>query len=111
MGLFGNLFKKAYPTITPVEAKKLHDEGALLIDVRESSEYRSGHAPGAKHIALGALNHRLKELSQDRMILVMCQSGARSASAAKMLADEGFQVTNVSGGMVSWKRSGLTVSK
>jgi rhodanese-related sulfurtransferase len=108
MGLF-DIFKKKYETLPPQAAKERQDAGAVLIDVRESHEYRSGHAPGAKHIALGALERRFKEIPKEREILVICQSGMRSAQAAKILASNGYQVVNVSGGMTNWQRSGLKV--
>lgn len=108
MGLF-DIFKKKFESVAPQKAKELQDQGAVLIDVRESHEYRSGHAPGAKHIALGAIERRFKEIPKERQILVICQSGMRSAQAAKMLATNGYQVVNVSGGMANWQRSGLKV--
>lgn len=108
MGLF-DIFKKKFESVSPQKAKEMQDGGAVLIDVRESHEYRSGHAPGAKHIALGVLERRLKEIPKEREILVVCQSGMRSAQAAKQLASNGYQVTNVSGGMTNWQRSGLKV--
>lgn len=108
MGLF-DFLKKKYETVSPAKAKEMQDQGAVLIDVRESHEYRSGHAPGARHISLGVLERRLKEIPKEREILVMCQSGMRSQQAAKVLSSNGYNVTNVSGGIVNWQRSGLKV--
>ena len=110
MGLF-DIFKKKFETVSPQQAKELQDAGAVLIDVRESHEYRSGHAPGAKHIALGVIERRLKEIPKERQILVICQSGMRSSQAAKVLSSNGYQVVNVLGGMTNWQRSGLKVIK
>jgi rhodanese-related sulfurtransferase len=111
MGLFGNLFKKKYETVSPAKAKELQNAGALLIDVRESHEYKSGHASGAKHIALGSIANRLRDLPIEREILVICQSGARSAQAANFLAGKGYKVINVSGGTNGWRNTGLNISK
>lgn len=108
MGLF-DFLKKKFETVSPVRAKELQDGGALLIDVRESHEYRNSHAPGAKLISLGVLERKLNEIPMEREILVICQSGMRSAQAAKQLASKGYKVTNVSGGMTNWQRSGLKV--
>lgn len=110
MGFFGNLFKKKFETVSPVSAKQLQSEGALLIDVRESHEYKSGHAAGARHIPLNSLPNRLREIPKERPILVICQSGARSSSAANYLAGQGYNVTNVSGGTASWRSNGLPIS-
>ena len=104
--MFGFLKSKTR-SIKVSEVQQRLDDGAQLIDVRESNEWKSGHAPGAKHIPLGSLGGRLKTIAKERPVMVMCQSGMRSAQAAKILASEGFDVTNVSGGMVAWKRAGL----
>ncbi|WP_138275072.1 rhodanese-like domain-containing protein [Rhodoluna limnophila] len=111
MGLFGNLFKKKFETVSPARAKEMQLDGALLVDVRESHEYKSGHAAGAKHIPLGSVQNRLSDLPLEREILVICQSGARSAQAAAFLAGKGYKVTNVSGGTANWRRQGLSMSK
>lgn len=110
MALFG-MFKKKFETVSAIVAKQLQADGAMLIDVRESHEYRAGHAPGAKHIALSVMEKRLKEVPKERKILVICQSGARSQQAAKLLYSNGFDVVNISGGMMNWKNSGLNVVK
>lgn len=111
MGLF-DFLKPKFPSITPQEAEARIQAGAMLLDVRESVEYRSGHAPGAKLISLGVLPRRLKEIPKEREILVICNSGGRSSQAATLLTKEGYTVTNVSGGMVAWQRAGLrTVRK
>jgi rhodanese-related sulfurtransferase len=108
MGIF-DIFKKKFETISPAAAKELQDSGAMLIDVRESHEYRNGHAPGAKLISLGVIERRFGEIPKERQILVVCQSGMRSSQAAKLLSANGYQVKNVSGGMANWQRSGLKV--
>ncbi len=82
---------------------------ALIIDVRESSEYASGHIPRAKHISLSQLTHRLKEVPKDKTVVVVCRSGSRSQRAAELLLEAGFRnVYNMSGGMQRW--SGPTVT-
>lgn len=111
MGLF-DIFKKNFESVSPQEAQARIESGAMLLDVRESIEYQASHAPAAKLISLGVLDRRLKELPKEREILVICNSGNRSAQAANLLAREGFKVTNVKGGMVAWQAAGLrTVRK
>jgi len=110
VGVF-DFFKRKYQTVSAVKAKETQDIGAFLIDVRETDEYRSGHAPGAKHIAVGQIAHRLKDIPQEREIIVICQSGMRSQRAAGILASNGYKVLNVSGGMIGWQRAGLRVVK
>ncbi len=76
---------------------------ALIIDVREGSEYRGGHIPRAKHISLGQLLQRLREVPKDRTVVVVCRSGSRSSRAAELLTEAGYRhVYNMSGGMQRW---------
>lgn len=108
MGFF-DIFKKKYQTVSPAKALEAQGEGAMLIDVRESSEYRSGHAPGAKHISVQVIEHRLGEIPKERQIIVVCQSGMRSQRAAEILSSNGYKVLNLSGGMIGWQRAGMKV--
>ena len=110
MGLF-DFLKKKYETVSPAKAKEAQDAGAMLIDVRESHEYRSGHAPGAKHISVQVIERRLGEIPKEREIIVVCQSGMRSQKAADILSRNGYKVLNVSGGMIGWQRAGQKVVK
>lgn len=111
MGIFGKLFTKKYGSVTVQEALERQQNGAILVDVRETHEFRSGHAAKAKTIPLGSLTTRLRELRNDKDILVICQSGARSARAASLLAENGYTVFNVSGGTMSWSRHGLPMAR
>ena len=90
------------------EAKRRQDEGAVLVDVRESDEWRDGHAKGARHIPLGDLSRRVGELPKDRDILLICRSGNRSRTAAQLLQRAGYErVVNVQGGTTAWMRQSL----
>lgn len=109
MGFFDTLFKKPYRVIDPDEAKEAMEAGAVLLDVREPHEWRSGHAPKARHIPLSQLGSRAKELPRNREILVVCRSGNRSRRAARMLSAQRSDVANVKGGMGAWARHGLPV--
>jgi hydroxyacylglutathione hydrolase len=76
------------------------DEGAMLLDVRRTTEWNEAHAPGATHIHLGELPSRLDELPRDRPILLYCRTANRSAIAASILQAVGFaDVRNVEGGI------------
>lgn len=95
--------------VSPGQAKLMQNEGAILLDVREDIEWGAGHAPGARHIPLGRLPHRLRDLPPRRTIITVCRSGARSGRAAGYLAREGHEVMNLAGGMRAWARAGLPV--
>ena len=83
------LFAKPYQRIHAVEASARMDAGAILLDVRESHEWQAGHAQGARHIPLGQLGQRMRELPGGRPVIAVCRSGARSARAASLLAGQG----------------------
>lgn len=67
-------------------------EGATLVDVRTVMEFSSGHLPGARNLPLGSLHPEATELgSKSKKIVVYCASGTRSAHAARMLRNAGFE--------------------
>ncbi|MBX9075171.1 rhodanese-like domain-containing protein [Streptococcus anginosus] len=82
--------------------KKYQAEKLSIIDVREAYEFASGHVPTAQNLPLSSLEAGYKQLSQQEKYYVICQSGARSAAACQFLSAQGFDVTNVAGGMNIW---------
>ncbi len=107
---FGNV---QIPSLNPQEAwQKIstgHKEtGPVLIDVREGWEFQNGHARGAVHIPMSELAQRLNEIPANRDVFMICQSGSRSGSVVKYLANSGYtRVFNVSGGTGMWSMLGL----
>ena len=96
--------------VGPQEAHDLVQAGAVLLDVREDSEWRAGHAPGARHIPLGDLDRGIDALPRDREVVVVCRSGGRSARATAILARAGVEAVNLNGGMRAWAAAGLAVT-
>jgi rhodanese-related sulfurtransferase len=88
------------------EARELASQGALLLDVREDDEWRSGRAPGAVHVPLAELPDHLDELARDRPIVCVCRSGGRSSRAGQFLVEQGFEAVNLAGGMQAWAAAG-----
>lgn len=79
-------------------------ESALVLDVRSSGEFASGHLPGAMHVPHTELRGRLAEVraaAAGRPVLVLCGSGVRSHIAHRLLAQEGFDSASLSGGMLT----------
>jgi rhodanese-related sulfurtransferase len=91
--------------ITANEVQQLIDQGKKLnfIDVREVDEVQAGHIPGAMHIPLGLLEFRLHELNKNEKYIMVCRSGARSGRATQLLEDNGFDASNMAGGMLAWE--------
>lgn len=96
------------PDIDPTAAAARWESGAVLLDVREPSEWNAGHVPGAEHVPLGELAVRVDELPADSEILVICRSGNRSQQGRDILAAAGFErVASVNGGVRAWRDAGL----
>ena len=108
--LFG---KSSIPSVTAQEAwTRLSEKGskAVLVDVREPHEYRSGHARGAKNIPLSQIQQRVNEVPRDRDVFLICQSGHRSMQAANFLHQQGLdKITNVNGGTSIWRLHNLPI--
>lgn len=100
--------------LSPAEATLLMNrEDALMLDVRESGEWGSGHIPGARHITLAQLEKRMSEIEKfkDRPIIICCASGNRSSSACGQLKKGGFEkVFNLSGGISAWLGANLPLT-
>ncbi|HUJ11636.1 MAG TPA: FAD-dependent oxidoreductase [Verrucomicrobiae bacterium] len=81
----------------------LDQQSTVLLDVRRDDERAQGFIPGSIHIPLDQLRGRLDELPHDLQIVVYCQSGQRSYYAARILAQHGFRVENLTGSYRTWK--------
>ncbi|WP_406726487.1 rhodanese-like domain-containing protein [Streptomyces sp. GD-15H] len=94
------------PEIDQQRFAEAHAAGALVVDVRNGVEYRAGHVPGARSAPLPNLPLKLAELPKDQPVHVICQSGGRSAQAASLLRDLGYDAHSVSGGTAAWIEAG-----
>lgn len=87
------------------EASTRRDE-LFLLDVREDDEWAAGHVPGSVHVPMRELGARQADLPTDRTILCICRSGNRSSMVMRALADAGYDVENLDGGLQSWEAFG-----
>jgi rhodanese-related sulfurtransferase len=76
-------------------------DGAFLLDVRQPAELVMESVPGAVNIPLPQLRSRLGELPRDREIHIICRSAQRAYYATRILLQNGFKVSNISGGMLA----------
>lgn len=83
-----------------------HSDGAIVVDVREPSEYVGGHVPGATLVPMGQLSSRLHELPKDMPIYLVCASGNRSLAMTSFLVRAGYDAYSVTGGTGDWSRAG-----
>jgi len=92
----------------------MNDNDVVVLDVRESNEYNTGHIRDSIHIPMTSLVKRLTELDKfkNKQILAYCRSGSRSNSACRTLNKQGFEnVSNLAGGIMSWSNANLPVTK
>ncbi len=106
---------QGYYTITSVVGLKkslLENPQILLVDVREPSEYQSGHIPNAINIPLRRLTQNLDKIPHDRPVVLYCSSGYRSAMGVMALHLLDYE--NVQGfppSFAGWKMAGEAISK
>lgn len=96
---------KGVNNITTTELRKeLNNKNKQFVDVRTNGEFKGNHIKGFKNIPLHQLAQLAeKELSKEKEVIVICQSGMRSQQASKTLKKLGFgNVTNVKGGISAW---------
>lgn len=103
------------PWVGTLEATQLiNREDALVLDVREPAEYAKGHVLGSKNVPLGDVERRAAEFDKHKAkpVILVCESGSRSARALDALRGRGFtRVVNLSGGFGAWQQAGLPVEK
>ncbi|THD47867.1 MAG: rhodanese-like domain-containing protein [Bradyrhizobium sp.] len=96
-----------------------HPNGALLVDVREETEFKAGHVPGTVNVSRGRLEFRIwkplgypGKVEMNRKIYVQCATGGRATLAAKQLRDIGFtNVTAVVMELAEWQKKGYPFVK
>jgi len=91
------------------------DTTVVLLDVRTEQEWKSetGHLKDALLVPIQDLEARIKELVpfEKKTIIVYCRSGGRSQRAAKILAEKGYRILNMEGGMLKWNAEQLPIVK
>jgi rhodanese-related sulfurtransferase len=100
------------PSVDASGATRLiNGEGAVVVDVRDESEYQGGHILGARHLPISRLESPdLKR--KDKTLILYCDSGARASKAAAALRKQGFEkVLLLNGGIGAWKQAGLPIEK
>jgi len=92
----------------------INHQDALVLDVRDDSEYAAGHLPNSKHVPSEKIEERWVELQKfkEKPIVVIYRGGIRSNHASLVLKKNGFsQVFNLMGGVDAWKRASLPIVK
>lgn len=98
--------------VMSVDAATVHDwietDQALLVDVRETSEFDKEHIPGAMLLPLSAFDPELFPTMPGKKVVLHCAVGKRSETAGKMLLNEGYEnIIHMTGGIEEWKKAGF----
>jgi rhodanese-related sulfurtransferase len=96
----------------PIDAVRLINAGALVVDVRGAEAYAAGHIIDSRHIQENELASQADSLKKyrEKPVLLYCDSGGASAGAARLMKSLGFsQVVNLRGGLAAWKQENLPV--
>jgi len=101
-------------SVGPMDAVRLMNQGAVLLDLRTQAEFDSGHILDAKHVPQDRLASSAETLKKykDKVVIACCESGMRSGAAARVLQAQGFsKVVNLKGGLQAWRAENLPVVK
>ncbi|MBY4946154.1 rhodanese-like domain-containing protein [Cupriavidus respiraculi] len=102
-------------SVNPAAATQLiNRRGAVVVDIRDTAEYTKGHLPQARSAPLQELSARAAGLAKDKgaPIIVVCQTGQRSAKAHAALKEAGYgEVYSLEGGVTAWQQAGLPLVK
>lgn len=110
--LLSNSFNK-FESVSPLIAvTKMNSDNTKVLDIRDANEFVKSHIENAINLPLDKLEERISSLEKhkNQPLIVVCQTGARSVSACKILTKAGFeQVFNLNGGMQSWEDNKLPI--
>lgn len=94
------------------QSRLLEDSAAYLLDVRKPDEFAVGHLMGAhllNWLDTDRFKHEAEKIDKAKTIYVYCRSGRRSNEAARYLAEKGYNVVDMEGGILAWEEHNLPV--
>ncbi len=103
-----------FGALSALQAVRLINQGALLIDLREAAQYAAGHIGEARHIPLARIAEQGEALKKwrDKNVITYCDTGRDGAAAARTLKKLGFtQVYSLEGGLNGWVKDNMPVVK
>lgn len=93
-----------YQCIECDNAKQLLDEGAILMDIRDSQSFNQAHPKAAINLNNDNLQQLLTPIAKDQTILLLCYHGISSQGAAEFISSQGFsRVSSINGGFAAWQ--------
>ena len=106
------LRSRAGAAISSAQAvQMMNHQHAVLVDVRPSEAFNSGHVPQARNVPLGDFEKKAAALPKNKPIIVICDVGRSALGAATRLRKLGFtEVVTLDGGLKAWLTAGLPVT-
>jgi len=101
-------------SVGTMDAVRLMNQGAVLVDVRSQGEFDAGHIRDARHLPQDQVAGAAESLKKykEKVIIACCESGMRSGAAARVLRTQGFsKVVNLRGGLQAWRADNLPLVK
>ena len=106
--------RNAGQAVGPLDAVRLLNQGALLLDVRSKAEFDAEHVIDARHVPQDEIAASAESLKKyrEKVVIACCESGMRSSAAARVLKAQGFtRVVNLRGGLQAWRAENLPLVK
>ncbi len=106
--------RKGGATVSHHQATRLLNQGdAVLVDLRDTKDFKAGHIVDAINIPYASLTGKLDDLEKykAKQLIVVDKMGQHAGSAGKILRDKGFNVVRLQGGMLEWSQQNLPVVK
>jgi rhodanese-related sulfurtransferase len=105
---------QAFAALSAMQAVRLMNQGALVIDLRGKESYDAGHIGDARNVPVAELASQAESLKKwrDRNVITYCDSGVNGANGARTLMKLGFtKVFNLQGGLNAWVKDNLPLAK
>ncbi|GAA6144450.1 MAG: sulfurtransferase [Thalassolituus sp.] len=111
--LWDNNRRNGQSVSTTEATTMINRENAIVLDIREKADFKTGHLVNAINIPFASLSSRTGELEKYRKqpIVLVCKSGQTVGAAGKMLREQGFNTVRMKGGMMEWNSQNLPVVK
>jgi rhodanese-related sulfurtransferase len=104
----------SFMAIGPQDAVRLINQNALVLDLRPAEAFATGHLAGARNLPPEQLPQAGETLKKykEKPVVVYCDTGSQSGSAARKLAEQGFtKAVNLRGGLAAWRAENLPVTR
>jgi rhodanese-related sulfurtransferase len=105
---------QSFASLSAMQAVRLMNQGALVLDLRGRESYDAGHIGDARNVPAADLPNQLESLKKwrEKSVITYCDSGRDGALAARTLQKQGFtKVFNLDGGLNAWVKDNLPLAK